>query len=109
LLQNRDDAADATQQVFLKLLKKAQPLREGADSVGYLIEITTNHCFNQLRDTKRRARQLESSAAVRSESTADLEQETGDRQIARAVLTRLEPHGAEIAARVLVAEQDHQS
>ncbi len=109
LLQNKDDAADATQQVFLKVLKNAQLLREGAAAVPYLLEATTNHCFNLMRDTKRRSAQLEGEAQTRSEAGKDLELETGDRQLASQVLKKLDAHGAEVAARVLVAEQDHQT
>ena len=110
LLQNRDDAADATQLIFIKLLKNAQKLRERPEStVPYLIEVTTNHCFNQLRDSKRRAQLLEGSGVFREEVSADLEQKTGDRQLARQVLKSVGGQGAEIAARVLVAEQEHQT
>jgi RNA polymerase sigma-70 factor, ECF subfamily len=108
LLRNPADAADATQQIFLKLLKNTQRLREGANTVPWLLEVTNNHCFNVLRDSKRRAQQLENAGTVRSEAQGDLEQETADRQMAAQVLTKLEAQGAEVAARVLVAEQDHQ-
>lgn len=109
LLQNRDDASDATQQIFMKLLKHAQPLREGADSVPYLLEVTNNHCFNHLRDTKRRAQLVGDAISFRPEATGDLEHETGDRQLARQVLNTLEAQGADVAARVLVGEQEHQA
>ena len=108
LLQNRDDAADATQQVFLKLVKDPQLLRRGAAAVPYLLEVTKNHCLNQVRDHRRRAKQLETSGAVRSEAAGYFDSATSDRQLAGQVLNRLEAHGADVAARVLVAEQDHQ-
>ena len=55
ILQNRDDAGDIVQQLFLDLLKQ----RRGELALPYLYRAVTTRCLNLLRDTKNRQRLLE--------------------------------------------------
>ena len=57
LLGNDEDAKEATQEVFLRVMRTTRAFA-GESSVGtWLYRITTNHCLNTLRD-KRRRREL---------------------------------------------------
>ena len=54
LLGNRDDAQEATQEVFIRVLRSAEGDRSMGRTAGWLAQITTHYCLNQLRDTGRR-------------------------------------------------------
>ena len=71
-LRNREDALDATQDVFLRVLPAIGRFRPGAPLWPWLRRITTNTCLNRLRadagrpemiDWDRAAPELESSEA----------------------------------------------
>jgi len=54
LMGNAADAQEATQEVFLRVLRRG-PGFEGRGSVSsWLYRITTNYCLNQIRDRSRR-------------------------------------------------------
>jgi RNA polymerase sigma-70 factor (ECF subfamily) len=53
LLGDEQTAKDACQEVFLRLLD-AMPEFQKASPVTWLYKVTTNHCLNLLRDTRRR-------------------------------------------------------
>lgn len=59
LLRDEQAALDATQEVFVRALQ-ARPEFDAGDpegsAVSWFYRTTTNHCLNQLRDDKRRAR-----------------------------------------------------
>lgn len=52
-----DDAAaqDATQEVFLRLIRQADRLVPGDGYLGWIYRVATNHCLNRLRDDRRLA------------------------------------------------------
>ncbi len=56
----RDEAAawDALQEVFVRALRHRSSFRQEAELTTWLYRITTNHCFNVLRDTARRREKL---------------------------------------------------
>lgn len=50
-----DDAAqDATQEVFMRVLDAFPDLLAARPSVSWLYQVTTNHCLNVIRDSRRR-------------------------------------------------------
>ena len=55
ILQNRDDAGDMVQQIFLELVHH----RRGQLELPYLYRAVTTRCLNLLRDTANRQRLLE--------------------------------------------------
>ena len=55
LLGNRAAAADAAQEVFIKVLQRYEQFRGDAAPMTWLYRVTTNHCLNQLRNDKRRS------------------------------------------------------
>jgi RNA polymerase sigma factor (sigma-70 family) len=54
LLQNREEAEDATQDIFCKLLASLQSFRAQATLSSWIYRITLNHCLNLQRQKKRR-------------------------------------------------------
>lgn len=57
LLGNPADAEEATQEIFIRVLRGAEDFRGQAQVTTWLYRITTNYCLNHLRDQRRR-RQL---------------------------------------------------
>ena len=49
LLENREEALDAAQEVFLKTYRKARDLKPKGELYTWLYRVATNHCLNQLR------------------------------------------------------------
>ena len=66
LLGNPEDARDAVQEVFLKVLRKAGGFRPNALVSTWLYRIAVNHCLNQLR-RRRLVRMLSLSPAAGDE------------------------------------------
>lgn len=54
LLGNEADAAEAAQEVFLRLHRSQSSFRGDSSPATWLYRITTNHCLNQLRSRRRR-------------------------------------------------------
>jgi RNA polymerase sigma-70 factor (ECF subfamily) len=54
LLGSDDAAKDATQEVFLRVIRLSDPARFKANPVAWLYRVTTNLCLNNLRDARRR-------------------------------------------------------
>jgi RNA polymerase sigma-70 factor (ECF subfamily) len=54
LLHNREAAQDATQEVFVRLVRNMTWLGERDDVLPWIYRVTTNHCLNVLRDSGRR-------------------------------------------------------
>lgn len=54
ILGNPSDAAEATNEVFVRALKSATAFRQKCETVVWLNQITTNYCLNQIRNAKRR-------------------------------------------------------
>lgn len=60
LLQNRDDAQDVVQTLFLELLQQPEPRTD----LAYLYRALTNRCLNMLRDQTTRHRLLDRHDAI---------------------------------------------
>lgn len=58
ILRNRDDAADATQQVFLIALESMDAGAKGGAARGWLLAVARNHCLDTLRRRKRLGKAL---------------------------------------------------
>jgi RNA polymerase sigma-70 factor (ECF subfamily) len=59
LLKNQVVAEDATQDVFMKVLKHIASAPSEEAVLPWIHRITTNHCLNVLRDSKRHAEPVE--------------------------------------------------
>lgn len=53
-LLDREAAEDATQEVFVKMMRHANQFRSGATLLTWLLAITGNHCRDQLRSLRKR-------------------------------------------------------
>ncbi len=52
LLRDTDAAADATQEVFLRLVRHGEALSTRSDLLPWLYRVATNYCLNVLRDVR---------------------------------------------------------
>ncbi len=59
LLKNPHDAQEATQEVFIRLLRNLSRLDTEGDVLPWLFRTTTNYCLNLMRDRSRRAALLD--------------------------------------------------
>lgn len=55
LLGHRDDAEEATQEVFVRVLRAADDYDDREKMHHWVYRITTRYCLNQIRDRKRRS------------------------------------------------------
>ena len=53
LLHDREAAQDATQEVFVRLVRNMSRLEDRGDALPWIYRVTTNHCLNVLRDSGR--------------------------------------------------------
>jgi RNA polymerase sigma-70 factor (ECF subfamily) len=58
LLHDREAAQDATQEVFVRLVKNMDRLTVRGDALPWIYRVTTNHCLNVLRNSGRHAEDL---------------------------------------------------
>lgn len=54
LLRNREAAQDATQEVFVRLVRNMERLEDRGGALPWIYRVTTNHCLNVLRNAGRR-------------------------------------------------------
>ena len=87
LLQNPEDAADATHEVFLRAAASLHTAPDGKDARAWLTTVARNYCLDVLR----RKRRLQSALTTLGSGISELQSETVvvDRQLAQAVLEQL--------------------
>jgi len=85
LLGDSDDAQDATQEVFLRVLSADSRLLDDPAPYGWLHRVTTNICFNRLRDARRRRELLAAAYADHDRDERTPEQRAILRQLLRVV------------------------
>jgi len=85
LLGDADRAADAVQEVFVKLLENRRHLKAQYPS-SLLWTMATNHCLNKIRDNKRRGKEGDGDSLLeRIACSSDI----GEKHGARSVLRKL--------------------
>jgi RNA polymerase sigma-70 factor (ECF subfamily) len=100
ILKNPEAARDATQEVFVKLIRDMSKLEDRATVLPWLYRVATNHCLNARRNTTRRGEELEAPPLELAASTG---QDTfPDRQLAQAILSRFDLATQSVAVGVLV-------
>ena len=62
ILGDHADAQDATQEVFVRVIKALARFRGDSSPMTWLYRISTNHCLNVIRSQKRRQKRLEKNA-----------------------------------------------
>jgi len=90
ILKDPEDARDATQEVFARILRHGERFRGEASPMTFMYKIATNHCLNQLRNRsgradKRDARRAELQAANLAGPADHL-----DHQMVRAILDEVD-------------------
>ncbi len=100
LLRDEEAARDATQDVFVKLVRDMERLEDRENAMGWLYTVATRHCLNVLRDRRRRAEggPLDDLELAAPESPSGAE----GRVLARDVLARFDVGTQEVAVGVLV-------
>lgn len=106
LLRDPDAAKDATQEIFIKLLREMDRFEDRAAALRWTYRVTTNHCLNMLRD-----RQYHETNA----GPADLEIHGGETcpdypttALAHQVLARFDAQTQAIAVGVFVDGMKHE-
>jgi RNA polymerase sigma-70 factor, ECF subfamily len=109
LLRDPAAAEDATQEVFVKLMRDLDRLQDRETVIPWIYRVATNHCLNLRRDAHRRgedggAADLDVAASARGDGPAALP----DRQLAQAILGRFDGETQAVAVGVFVDGMEHE-
>jgi RNA polymerase sigma-70 factor (ECF subfamily) len=99
LLGDREVARDATQEVFVKLLREDRLLGDDQDVLPWIYRVTTHHCLNLRRDGRRLVR---GGGQEYLDVLAGAEVPYPERRLAQQVLGRFDPTTQAVAVGVLV-------
>lgn len=105
LLRDRETARDATQEVFMRLVKDKVRLEDREHILPWIYRVATNHCLNVIRSNRRHGE------AVPSDELSLAAPETSDyptRSLARNVLARFDEGTQAVAIGVLVDGMEHE-
>jgi RNA polymerase sigma-70 factor, ECF subfamily len=104
LLRDKEAASDATQEVFVKLVRDIAKLDDPAIVLPWLYRVATNHCLNVLRNKNRRGEtpmELEVAADVVEAPFPDL-------HLAGTILSKFDEGTRAVAVGVLVDGMGHE-
>jgi RNA polymerase sigma-70 factor (ECF subfamily) len=96
LLHSKVSARDAMQETFVRVLAHSRSVLTGDEGLHYLYRVSTNVCFNLLREQRVRERATPELAA-RAPEPLSPERGHVDRQFAAALLDRCDETSAAIA------------
>ncbi len=85
LLQDDAAAQDATQEVFIRVMRHIASAPNDTEALAWIYRISTNFCLNHLRDRQRRG---EASDAVPEEAIPDPSEAIIDRRVAKQLLAK---------------------
>jgi len=88
ILRNADDAADATQEVFVIALESLDPAAKNGAARAWLLTVARNHCLDLLRRRKRLGKALVTLGPDDSRGT-DMETAVADRDFVDVVFKQL--------------------
>lgn len=100
LLHDREAARDATQEVFMRLVRNMARLEERGDALPWIYRVTTNHCLNVLRNRGRRGEEALSNDLETDERSAA--EALPDRRLAQELLNRFDPSTQAVVVGVFV-------
>jgi RNA polymerase sigma-70 factor (ECF subfamily) len=105
LLRDREAARDATQEVFVKLVRDISKLDDPETALPWMYRVATNHCLNHLRTGRRHGEQ-----ALGEWEVADVAAEATypDRHLAGKVLAQFDEGTRAVAVGVLVDGMGHE-
>ena len=90
MLKDPEEAADATQEIFLRAATALSESVRGAEAGAWLNTVTRNYCIDLIRRRKRFGSAMTTLAAT-SDAPAESVESVDDRQLLLAVLPRLSP------------------
>lgn len=106
LLRDPEEAKDATQEVFIKLLRDLDRFEDKTAALRWTYRVATNHCLNVLRDRDHRQRSSDgvSTGLALDENAADYPAQS----LAHQVLDRFDAQTQAIAVGVFVDGMKHE-
>jgi RNA polymerase sigma-70 factor (ECF subfamily) len=105
LLRDKEAARDATQEVFVRLLRDAERFERVETALPWLYRVATNHCLNLLRNRNRHGEQELGDWEVADPAAAP---SYPDRHLAQAVLSAFDEGTQAVAVGVLVDGMGHE-
>jgi RNA polymerase sigma-70 factor (ECF subfamily) len=106
LLRDRQLARDATQEVFVKLVRDIGKLERQETALPWMYRVATNHCLNLLRDVGRRP--AEPIEDLEISGDVDEAERLPARHLARDLLSRFDEGTRAVAVGVLVDGMKHE-
>jgi RNA polymerase sigma-70 factor (ECF subfamily) len=106
ILRSPEDASDAMQEVFLKLLQRWESVQNKEGVVSWIYSVATNHCFNLLRRRKRHTQEIPGDEVA---GRRDTEAEFQTMQLIRCVLDIKNPKVREAVYYTYIEELDQES
>ena len=105
LLGRREDAEEATQEVFIRVMRSASSFEGRSGVTTWLYQITTHYCLNLLRDRARRRQLLQENVAPEQGPAGG----AGSPGVAAAAAAAAAPAASDLLhLRRLLAEADEQ-
>jgi len=105
LLGSAEDAQEATQEVFVRVITGAERRPAEGDVVPWLCRITTNYCLNKLRDAQRRRVLMETRGKSTLNEPASVEPDLLAQ--ARRLFARADERQAQAAVYVFIDGMSH--
>jgi len=106
LLKDKEAAKDATQEVFIKLLRDIGKLEDPRTALPWAYRVATNHCLNVLRNARRHGEEaLEPDLEI---AERDDGPQYPERQLARKVLAQFDLQTQSVAIGVFVDGMEHE-
>jgi RNA polymerase sigma-70 factor (ECF subfamily) len=100
ILRDPEAARDATQEVFVKLIRDMSKLEDRETVLPWIYRVATNHCLNHRRNASRRGEDFD---AMPLELADSVDPDTlPDRQLAQQILSRFDAATQTVAVGVLV-------
>jgi RNA polymerase sigma-70 factor (ECF subfamily) len=109
LLGDRAAAEDATQEVFVKLMRDMDRLQDRQTVLPWAYRVATNHCLNLRRDARRHGEEaVDGDLEVAPAAAAAGPGGYPERQLAQAVLSRFDAETQAVAVGVFVDGMEHE-
>jgi len=106
ILKDPEAAKDATQEVFVKLVRDMSRLEDRATVLPWIYRVATNYCFNVRRNASRRGEDAAMPDLELADSTpADM---YPNRALAQQVLSQFDETTRSVAVGVLVDGMEHE-
>ncbi|MFL5361576.1 MAG: RNA polymerase sigma factor [Myxococcales bacterium] len=106
LLGDKDAVHDATQEVFIRLIRNVRKLPTRDSAIRWIYRVSINHCLHLIRNAARHSE--ESIDAVEEPRTNDGTDAVAHRQLVRKILSRFDEQTQAVALGVFVFGMEHE-